>query len=223
MNAPRPIPDSLRLPVVDAASALAWLESLHRADMVLHLDDSPETVIDGSRDCALFRPEDCDTIRDRVAAVRAVPDLSGLNLSAGEASAHYDAFAFLAYLEACDDDTGDDGNNVAGCLPGIRLDYEGAGFILLDCMRGPDWTWGERGRYSLHTATGDAADPVGDLLGEYDTPEAAGRAFPAFAAMMREQSRASLEKAAEYWRDSTAPEAEQHRARIAAEIVGLDS
>ena len=218
----RPIPAVLRLPVTDADSALAWLTALHGADFAFHLDDSPETVHDGSRGCALFRPEDCDSIRASVAAVRAVPDLSGLGLTGAEAD-HYDAFAFLSYLEAMGTgaDSEDHPDNVAGCLPGIRLEREGGGFILLDCMRGPDWTWGERGRFSLCEATGEDHDPVGALLGEYDTPEAAGRAFPAFAAVMREQDREALTKAAAHWAGQDGAEAERHRARIAADLAKL--
>jgi len=219
----RRLPDALRRAPSGAAAALGWLALLHHEGLSYHLDDSPETVIDGRTGAALFRPEDCADLRAAVAAVRAVPDLSELGLPPEEAGAHYDAFAFLAYLEAIDDDTGDAGNEVAGCLPGIRLEREGGGFILLDAMRGPDWTWGERGRFSLHRATGDDLDPVGDLLGEYDTPEAAARACPAFAAVMREQDRAALEKAAEYWADRTEPEAPAQRARIAADLAALEA
>lgn len=216
----RRLPGSLRHVPTCAASALDWLTSLHDTGFAYHLDDSPETVIDGRTGAALFRPEDCATVRAGVAAVRAL-DLSGLPIPAAEAAAHYDAFAFLAYLEAMHTD--DDGNGVAGCLPGVRLEREGGGFILLDCMRGPDWTWGARGRFSLNVATGDDLDPVGDLLGEYDTPEGAARACPAFAAVMREQDRETLTKAAAYWAGQTTPEAPSQRARVAASLAALEA
>jgi hypothetical protein len=66
---PARIPEALKAPITDLASAKAWIEALRAADLSFHFDDSPETVINlrsTEEDARVFHDADCPLIRERV-------------------------------------------------------------------------------------------------------------------------------------------------------------
>lgn len=71
---PRTLPEALRAPITDLASAKAWLDALIGADLSFHLEDSPETIIQGRTGEDLFYKKDCPLIRSRVEALYSFSD-----------------------------------------------------------------------------------------------------------------------------------------------------
>lgn len=67
----KPLPEALRAPIVDLASAKVWLETLVGAGLDFHLEDDPGDIIQMGSGEAIFDPADVPLIRERVAALYA--------------------------------------------------------------------------------------------------------------------------------------------------------
>ena len=73
-----------------------------------------------------------------------------------------------------------DDQHKACALPGVEMVARVPGLILWDCAKGPDWSEGDSGRYTVEAV--DSADWRQDgALGEFDTIGAALAAHPALA------------------------------------------
>lgn len=166
-----PLPLALHAPITDLASGMAWIDALHAAGLDFGLDEDPASY--SNADGPLFADDDLPLIRERC---RQLYSLDWSPPGAGPCP-EYCPIGYMMWLEPFDPHW-----QAPGCLEGIEVYFEGAGFVLLDCKHGPDWSYGEPGRFSLHMATGDDLDPVGDLLSEHDTPEAAFAACPELGA-----------------------------------------
>jgi hypothetical protein len=71
---PRTLPEALRAPITDLASAQGWIKALQAADLSFHFEDSPETIINlrsEDADPRIFADADCPLIRERVASLYA--------------------------------------------------------------------------------------------------------------------------------------------------------
>lgn len=61
----RRLPEALRVPITDLASAKAWVETLYREEMSFHFEDDPADIISyapGDDGTPLFDPEDIPVV-----------------------------------------------------------------------------------------------------------------------------------------------------------------
>lgn len=80
---PAALPESLRAPITDMASATAWLDALVAADLTFHLEDDPAEIVNCRTDEPTFLKADHGLLRERVGQLYAISDWGVWNCPIG--------------------------------------------------------------------------------------------------------------------------------------------
>lgn len=162
---PRKLPASIRAPITDLATAKAWIEALHAADLMFHFEDSPDSIVQADGE-PLFFERDFQLIRDRVDALYALE--WGPRPGMGY---YYCPIGYSLSLDSLEPE-----RQATDYPPGFEEITRDGELVLLDCCHTTDYKYGAPGRYTVY----DEGTPGGHLA-DYDTPDEAYAAHPALA------------------------------------------
>jgi hypothetical protein len=170
------LPDSLRAPITDKASAMAWVRALAATDFAWHFDDSTDDVFDD-----VLSEDDQQLLsarRDALYTFGWGPDGDANSLQ----GYWYCPIGFLASCEPFNAH-----NQAEGFEAGAVEFLTGDGLVLLDFEHVESYAYGDPGRFRVFTE-------AGQHLGSYDMPEDAEAAHPCLGdrlTKLRDESRAA--------------------------------
>lgn len=162
MTLTRPLPEALRAPITDLASAKRWIEALQAADLAFHFEDDPF-------DCLSRTGLSKASLAIIAARVRDLYDLEwGPRRGLGY---WYCPIGYLLRVEKLRGDPDAPAvDQAVGYEPGAEVWERVGDLVMIDRDCCPAYDYGAPGRYEVHEG--------GACVGAYDTPLDAFAAHP---------------------------------------------